>query len=320
MIPPPASYAGLFSDFYERYVEPNLPTPDRMQALNSRLRHHMADEDPVHVVRYVRGQTRGTVYRTNEGWKIFPTDNAPVWWTHALLYSETELPEDRNSLFGTMPHHFFKIARFQTLNQAGYHAAHIVSAKNRDTNWQTWTRAELSCRMLVNIHPCNVFLIAKRGWQRNGGRPDIIAWVTRAYLRRYGAVMERFLADCDPGASSRSGPMNDPGEDADGKASQSSTASSSRSPRRTSPKTEPVGCLRTTRPIVRRDLLHKRVKLEISLQDILYRLPHDNLVEWVGKHTTALRTASWNERGSYSWPHPTRSMAQFLEHYRANEA
>ena len=319
MIPPPARYDGRFSEFYERYVEPNLPSPDRVHAFDLQLRQHLSDEDPVHVVRYVSGQTRGTVYRTGEGWQIFPTDNSPVWWTHALLHSETALPEDRGTLFGTMPHHFFKMARVQTLNQAGYHAAHILSAKNGDTNWQAWTRAELGRRMLVNIHPCNVFLIAKRGWHENGGRPDIIAWITGAYLRRYGATMERFLADGDTSASPRSGPLDDPvyryGEDADIQASQADTASLPRSPRRTSSKTEPVGARLTKRPMIWRDLLGKEISLEISIQSTRYRLPHDDLVAWVGKHTTALQTASWNH-GTYSWPRPTRAMAQFLERYR----
>ncbi|RWP11966.1 MAG: hypothetical protein EOR01_33435 [Mesorhizobium sp.] len=208
--PPPSQFDGRFSEFYERFVEPNLPSADRVQAFDSLLRRHLSDNDPVHVVRFVRGQTRGTVYRSRQGWRILPTDNAPVWWTHALLHSETALSEDKAALFGTMPHHFFKVARFQTLNRAGYHAAHILSAKNRDTDWASWTRAELGRRMLVNIHPCNVFLVAKPEWRRNGGRSDIIAWVTRAYLRRYGATMERFLADGDPGASRKNGPTDDP--------------------------------------------------------------------------------------------------------------
>jgi hypothetical protein len=77
ILPPPARYDGRFSEFYERYVEPNLPSADRVQAFDSLLREHLSDNDPVHVVRYVKGQTRGTIYRTGQGWRILPTDNAP---------------------------------------------------------------------------------------------------------------------------------------------------------------------------------------------------------------------------------------------------
>ena len=70
IIPPPANYDGRFSEFYEHYIEPNLPSQDRVQAFGLQLRQHLSDEDPLHVVRYVRGQTRGTVYRTGEGWKF----------------------------------------------------------------------------------------------------------------------------------------------------------------------------------------------------------------------------------------------------------
>ena len=37
MISPPARYYGRFSEFYERYVEPNLPSPDRRELLRDGL-------------------------------------------------------------------------------------------------------------------------------------------------------------------------------------------------------------------------------------------------------------------------------------------
>ncbi len=119
IVPPPVRYVGRFSEFYERYVEVNLPSADRVQEFDARLRQYLSAEDPVHVVRYVTGQTRGRVYRTGQGWKILPTDNAPVWWTHALLLSGDAFSLDTPELFGNMPCHFFKMARFQTLNKAG---------------------------------------------------------------------------------------------------------------------------------------------------------------------------------------------------------
>jgi len=320
IIPPPVRFDGRFSEFYERRVEPSLPSPERVLAFDALLRRYLADDDPVHVIRYVRGQTRGTICRTSDGSRILPTDNAPVWFTHALLHSGGALPEDAGPLFPTMPYHLFKIGRLQTLNSAGYHAAHILSAKNRDTNWEGWTRDELARRMLVNIHPCNVFLVAKQEWTRNGGRPDIITWVIDAYLRRYGAVMERFLADGGAGAAWTRGPVDDPiyqygPSAADVATHRERPKSRPRAPRQTSPRAGASGTHQTKRPIVWRDLVGTGVSLDISLDGSRYLLPHDDLVDWVREHTTALETASWREQGLYSWPRPTRAMMEFLQKY-----
>ncbi|RWO51193.1 hypothetical protein [Mesorhizobium sp.] len=322
--PPPAQFDGKFSAFYERHVEPNLPSADRVQAFDSLLRQHLSDEDPVHVVRYIRGQTRGTVCRTRDGWRILPTDNAPVWWTHALLHSGGALPEDADALFAAMPYHLFKVGRLQTLNSAGDHAAHILSAKNRDTDWQGWTRSELARRMLVNIHPCNVFLVAKPEWTRNGGRSDIIAWVTNAYLRRYGATMERLLADGAPSASSTSGPVEDPdyrynADAADNVTDPGPVSLSRQSPRQTSPKSERGSSRNMKRPMIWRHLVGKGVSLDISMEGARYVLPHDDLVAWVGGHTTALETASWKGKGIYSWSRAKRAMVEFLQNYAIEE-
>ena len=41
-------------------------------------------------------------------------------------------------------------------------------------------------------------------------------------------------------------------------------------------------------------------------------LPHDDLVAWVGGHTTALETASWKGKGIYSWSRAKRAMVETL--------
>jgi hypothetical protein len=316
--PPPARFEGRFSQFYEKHIEPNLPSADRVAEFDRRLRQYLTGTDPVHVVRYVTGQTRGTLYRTGEGWQILPTDNAPVWWTHALLHSGGAMAEDASALFGTMPDHFFKVGRFQTLNQAGYHAAHILSAKNRDTDWQSWTRNELARRMLVNIHPCNMFLIAKTEWMRNGGRPDIIAWVTNAYLERYGATMEKFLVDGAQGVSLRGGQVEDPVYQygvAEAPKHRARSTPVRGAPRSVSRHDTP-GIRRMKRPMIWRDLVGTDAGLEITMDGARYLLPHDDLVGWVRDHTSALETSSWREGGAYHWPRASVSMLRFLRGYR----
>lgn len=299
MIRPPAQFDGKFSEFFALYVEPNLPSAARVQAFDLLLRRHLSSVDPIHVIRWVREQTRGEICLSAEGGRILPTDNAPVWWLHAFLLSETPLPTDPELFFSTLPAHFHKVARFQTLNQAGFHAAHILSAKNRDIDWQSWSRDELARRMLVNIHPCNMFLVAKQEWDRNGGRPDIISWVVAAYRQRYGETMERFLADCDPGGSF--GPS---AGDPDYSYGAGTTADAA---------------IRTKRPLIRRDLVGRGVSLEVSVGGSRYQIPHDDLVTWAREHTTALETLSWIDRGLYSWPRPSAAMLEFLTAYRLPE-
>jgi hypothetical protein len=297
MFPAPLQFDGKFSDFFEQYVEPNLPSADRVRAFDTLLRQHLSNEDPVHVLRWVRGQTRGEICLTADGGRILPTDNAPVWWLHAFLLSDEPLPDDPEALFSGLPCHFHQAARFQTLNQAGFHAAHILQAKNRDIGWQSWSHRDLARRMLVNIHPCNMFLVAKTGWQRNGGRPDIIAWVVDTYRGRYVETMDRFLADCDP-----EGSIGQPAGDPDYSYGAGTTAD---------------GVIQTKRPLIRKDLVDRGVSLEISADGSRYLLPHDDLVAWVQEHTTALETASWIERGVYSWPKPTAAMKEFLRRYQS---
>jgi hypothetical protein len=292
MISPPFQFDGKFSDFFELYVEPNLPPPERIKAFDALLRQHLSTNNPIHVTRYVRGQVRGTICQTIDGSRILPTDNAPVWWLHAFLLSDSPMPTDPEALFSGLPYHFHQAARFQTLNQAGFHAAHIIPAKNRDTDWQSWSRNEIARRMLVNLHPCNMFLVAKQEWGRNGGCPDFIAWVVDAYRRRYGETMDRFLADCGP-----DGFFRQPAGDPDYSYGAGTTTD---------------GVIQTERPLIKKDLVGRGVSLEISANGSRYLLPHDDLVAWAREHTTALKTASWIERGVYSWPRPSAAMLEFL--------
>lgn len=298
MIRPPLQFDGKFSDFFEQHVEPNLPPPERIKAFDALLRRHLSSNDPIYLTRYVRGQVRGKICRTTDGGRILPTDNAPVWWLHAFLLSDEPLLDEPEALFFGLPCHFHQATRFQTLNQAGFHAAHILPAKNRNVDWERWSHKELARRMLVNIHPCNMFLVAKEGWTRNGGRPDIIAWVVDTYRGRYGKTMDRFLADCDPDGSA-SYPPNDPPYSY----SQADAGT--------------ADVVRTSRPIIKRILVCRGVSLEISANGSRYLLPHDDLVAWVREHTTALKTASWIERGIYSWPKPTATMLEFLRRYQS---
>lgn len=159
--------------------------------------------------------------------------------------------------------------------------------------------------MLVNIHPCNVFLVARSEWAKNGGRPDIVAWITNAYLKRYGETMQRFLADVgEPGPG---GALDDP--------AYSYASAAPKEALQARPVEAAAGTRASKRPCIWRKLVGAGVTLSIQTPGGRYILPHDDLVAWAGRNTNALQTASWREDGIYSWPRPTRDMLKFLQPY-----
>lgn len=313
--PPPREFTGNFSAFFSAYVAPNLPSPERVKEFDCILRRYLHEHDPIYLVRYVRHQTRGTEYRSDHGCRMRPTDNAPVWWLHAMLCSKDGLPTEGEPsvIFDRLPYHLFRVGRMETLNSAGFHAAHIIPAKNGDSNWMAWDRKEMSRRMLVNIHPCNVFLVAKTGWTKNGGRPDILAWIIDAYLERYGHIMQRFLADVGGAGLGRteSDPVYSYGPTTP-KPVRRKTGIKALQAR---PVQAVAGTRVLARPCIWRKLVGSGMTLSIQSLGEQYIIPHDDLVAWAGLNTKALQTVSWRENGIYSWPRPTRDMLKFLQPY-----
>jgi hypothetical protein len=59
MLSAPAAFDGPFSDFFERYVLPNLPPVDRGRAFDLRLRRCLVGADPLYVLRVLSGLERG---------------------------------------------------------------------------------------------------------------------------------------------------------------------------------------------------------------------------------------------------------------------
>jgi hypothetical protein len=156
--------------------------------------------------------------------------------------------------------------------------------------------------------------VAKLGWRLNGGRQDILAWVTDAYVKRYGSTMRRFLADSGwPEIVPR--PLSDPDYSYLPVGGRQSLPKVQRSVelRRSNVKAE--GVRTVARPIIWRNFLDTQLTLDIQIMDQRYVLPHDELVTWVGDHTNALKTRSWLVDGIYSWPRPSRDMSDFLERY-----
>jgi len=141
-------------------------------------------------VRYASGKVRGDVCRTITGAAFRPTDNSPAWWMHFVAFNSM-----RDARLDEVPCHMFEAMRLmpRNISTAGWHVAHIISAKDRNTDWQEWTAADVARRFLRNMHPCNCFYLPKRQWQQYGGHHAVIGYVAKRYAERYGPTWVAFL-------------------------------------------------------------------------------------------------------------------------------
>jgi hypothetical protein len=195
-------YSGPLSDFYTRYVVPNLPSPESVAAFHMGLLGYVADPDPLLLVRYMSGTKRGEVYRTADGSRFKATDNAPAWRIHALLlcYGGASFT-DFAAAIGSMPAHMFDVpARPHTANALGWHIAHIVNVKDRNTAWDSWPRREVIRRFVLNVHPCNYFLLAKEDWTEWGEVDAVKNYIAGKFSERYSPTWKEFreLAETPP--------------------------------------------------------------------------------------------------------------------------
>ena len=196
MTRPPARYSGTLETFYEQYVVPNLPAPEIVAHCHQRLIEYVATRNPLFLIRHGRGMERRQVYCTDRGHRFKATDNAPAWWMHHSLFHETRLDAEAfaSAIMGA-PAHFHDIhAQLpDTINNAGWHVAHIFQVKDGDNAYPRWGRANLTARFLRNIHPCNYFFLALPDWQQWGGDERVIAFFADRYADRYQSVWAEFL-------------------------------------------------------------------------------------------------------------------------------
>jgi hypothetical protein len=201
---PPPRYDGSFDRFFSQFIEPNLPAPAVVRELHADLCRYVEEQDPIFFLREMEGverwRRRGDRFppRTAaEDWVVF-TDNSPQWALHALAYRNAlpRVTEFSTWLRERMPCHIFDVgdARLgETLNDAGWHAAHIFPVKDGRTDWQSWGRDELVRRFIRNVHPCNLLLLPKTDWQRLGNQADLLVFAVARYHERYGSILEEAL-------------------------------------------------------------------------------------------------------------------------------
>jgi hypothetical protein len=96
-----------------------------------------------------------------------------------------------------MPTHMFDVRCTPNLNTAGWHVAHILNAKDGNTDWQNWSRQELLRRFIRNVHPCNCFYIPNSVRELYGGDAGVIGFFAARYSDRYSSVWQAFLTIAD---------------------------------------------------------------------------------------------------------------------------
>lgn len=188
----PPSFRGTRSEFITRYLEPVLPAVRDVEGLHRALVEYVRQPDALFLVRAVRGLVRGTTVETREGTYLRPTDNAPAWWWHRVLFNGVSIEAEQiGSFVAATPCHMFAV-KIPTVNKAGWHVAHILGAKDGDTDWEHWSRTSAIRRFVRNIHPCNVFYVPRVDWLTVGGDARLIASVAGYYRERYRAVWSEF--------------------------------------------------------------------------------------------------------------------------------
>lgn len=197
LVQAPQAFHGSLDAFIERYVLPNLPSADAVAAFHDALAEYVALRDPLLLVRAVTGTTRREIYQTRDGTRIRATDNAPAWWVHAtLVHGGRIAPGCMADVVATMPTHMFDVAAAAppTASSAGWHIAHVLSVKDGDTDYRSWSRADAVRRFVRSVHPCNYFPIAKTEWQRWGSDARVIGRFAALFADRYHTVWPAFRA------------------------------------------------------------------------------------------------------------------------------
>ena len=72
---------------------------------------------------------------------------------------------------------------------------------------------------------------------------------------------------------------------------------------------------KTSRLTVFKELINTDTLVQFSHESVTYRVPMDDLYDFLAKNTNVLKTSSWIDRGIYNWPRPTKKLLTFLQNY-----
>ena len=191
----PSRFDGTIEEFFARVIEPTLLPVEQVVAFHRALVEYLAGSEPLFLVRALTRTERRLDHRTDAGDTFRATDNSPSWWVYGALAAGHQVaPGCMDAVMRGIPCHMFDVPRVSAAvpSASGWHVAHILNAKDRDTAYRGWSREELVRRCMRNLHPVNYFLLPKVDWQRLGNDPGIVGYVGGVFRERYGEVWEEF--------------------------------------------------------------------------------------------------------------------------------
>lgn len=189
----PDCYEGSLASFVARHSNDLYLPSEVVEAFHHALVRYINNDDPIFLIRTV-GQLQRRCDYENDVAALRPTDNAPAWHVHAkLFYDGMNAFSDFSRFIECMPCHMFSLRDTDHANGRGWHYAHIENTNNRDTNWQQFSRKELTRRMVRNFHPCNYFFVPKSNWQETGGQKTVIEWHRSFFAQRYASIWPSFV-------------------------------------------------------------------------------------------------------------------------------
>jgi hypothetical protein len=192
----PDSFDGSLNDLYLNFVSKILPDPNVVAHIHIRLKEYCSNPNAVFLIRYVRSTVRRQIYHTRFGDRFKATDNSPAWWIAGQLIKGWKPSADEfATALAIAPSHMFDIkdASDRVLNRFGWHIAHFYNVKDRQTEYQLWSRQELIRRFLRNIHPCNQFYLPLNDWAQYGEKIPVKSFFAQVYANRYGEVWREYL-------------------------------------------------------------------------------------------------------------------------------
>ena len=190
---PLAPFQTTFAGFVEERLDPLLPSEPIIRQYHRELMRYVNTVDPLFITRKVSGQNRGEIVTTCDGTRLRPSDNSPAWWWHRQMFHGVAVSgNDFAEFVENTPTHMFSVSRYETVNTAGWHAAHILDAKDGDVDWWSWTRAEATSRFVRNVHPLNLFYVPMADWPRVGREGELIGFVASTYALRWPDVWAEF--------------------------------------------------------------------------------------------------------------------------------
>jgi hypothetical protein len=181
--------------FIARFIEPKLPSTERLTAWSTWIIECVKATDVVVVRRHGR-LLRGVPYGI-QGLRVLPSDLSPVWaLQQAILHSDppTDMPFDEWVSSLPLEHNTVRRRKLDLLNVAGFHAAHLIDvAAHRNASSLVAEADLLRSACLVELHPLNVMWVPKPRWAYWGASVQVKAHYARLSKERVPALWGDFV-------------------------------------------------------------------------------------------------------------------------------